>query len=137
MHQLIYTSRATRTFTATELVTLLARVRAKNAAVLITGCLLHVDGAFLQVLEGDAARVQTVFETIGKDPRHASVVTLLRRDIDRQFKDWSMGFIDGSGHAATMEGYRASTGFADLAGDPTRVAQIVSGFRAGRWRGAA
>lgn len=135
MVQLVYASQARSPFSADALRALLVKARANNTSLSITGCLLHVDGAFLQILEGDSVRVQTLFAHIGRDPRHHRVNTLLVRQIDvAQFADWSMGFIDGSGRASSIDGYRATNGFGDLAGDPTRVRQIIDGFRDGRWR---
>jgi hypothetical protein len=138
MLQLVYCSQATTVFTDAALRTLLVKARANNTPLGITGCLLHVEGSFLQTLEGAADRVNAVFEKISRDRRHDRVLKLLVRDIeDAQFPDWSMGFVDGSGRANAIEGYRSHNGFGDLAGDATRVRQIVDGFRAGRWRASA
>jgi len=135
VRQLIYTSQAASPFDAAALRALLTLARARNTAANVSGMLLHVDGSFLQVLEGEADVVVPLFEKIGRDVRHRRVITLLARELEvRNFADWSMGFFDGSARAATTPGYRATTGFADLAGDPVALVRIVGEFRSGRWR---
>ena len=56
MH-LIYSSAATQVFTPEDLAALLALARKKNASLAVTGMLLHIDGSFLQVLEGEPEAV--------------------------------------------------------------------------------
>jgi Sensors of blue-light using FAD len=93
LHHLVYVSAATRPFTKPELVELLAKAREKNTRLGLTGMLLYKDGDFLQVLEGEEAAVRALFGTIGQDPRHGRVMTLIDAPIaERQFRDWSMGF---------------------------------------------
>jgi hypothetical protein len=136
--QLIYTSAAVAPLSPDALRTLLIRARERNAAAGITGMLLHVDAAFLQVLEGDPDAVQQRFMTIAADYRHHRILLLTMRDIpDRSFPDASMGLFDASGHSVSLPGYRRSTGFADLVGDPTTVARVVTDFRDGRWHALA
>jgi hypothetical protein len=93
LHHLVYVSAATRPFSKPELVELLAKARAKNTRLGLTGMLLYKGGDFMQVLEGEEAVVRALFDTIGADPRHGHVMTLLDGPIaERQFQDWSMGF---------------------------------------------
>ncbi|HVV85277.1 MAG TPA: BLUF domain-containing protein [Kofleriaceae bacterium] len=135
MIQLVYASHATAPFTVGALQDLLRRARAHNTEVDVSGMLLHVGGAFLQVLEGAAAAVDELYAHIARDRRHQRIVLLVRRELDeRCFADWSMGFFDATGRAAGLPGYRAHSGFADLAGESAEVVRIVEQFRAGRWR---
>ena len=82
---------------------------------------------FLQVIEGDADRIDLLLDTLGRDTRHADLEVLLDRSLDaREFGDWSMGgHILGSGlpeEFATLD-YRvklslaASKADGDLAGE--------------------
>jgi hypothetical protein len=138
MIQLIYSSNAVQPFSPEALRKLLVSARTRNTTAGISGMLLHVDGAFLQILEGDAKRVRALFSRIGGDARHHKVVLLLEREIaTRNFPDWSMGFFDGSGHSAALTGYRKTAGFADLLGDTARITRVVADFRDGRWRSLA
>lgn len=138
MIQVIYTSRAKAPFSVEALRDLLAKARRRNTERGVSGMLLHVEGSFLQVLEGEAGPVQALYDLIGRDPRHTGVILLARRTIDaRCFADWSMAFFDASGRARGLVGYRATNGFADLAGDPAALIRIIDDFRAGRWRSLA
>jgi hypothetical protein len=134
MLQLIYVSEALAPFSAVALRELLVKAREKNTPLGVSGFLLHKQGSFLQVLEGDAPVVEALIGRIGKDPRHRHVLILLRSEIaERNFGDWSMGFADASGHAP-LPGFRANHALADLAGDAAAVRTIVKSFSDGRWR---
>ena len=79
MLQLVYASAANVPFTAEALRELLARARTTNTGLDVSGVLLHVDGSFLQVLEGEHEVVEKLLERVGRDretlarprPRHA------------------------------------------------------------------
>ena len=138
VNQLVYTSVATAPFSPDALRTLLNRARANNTAAGVSGMLLHVDGTFLQVLEGSDDTVHKLYTDIGKDPRHNRVLMLLTREIgERNFPDWSMGFFDASGTGTSLPGYRRTAGFTDLVGDTSTIVRVVSDFRTGRWRSLA
>lgn len=135
---MLYSSAASKPFTPEALRALLVLARARNTAAEVSGMLLHIDGSFLQVLEGEPAVVAALFGRISADPRHARVRLLRKEDItSRSFGDWSMGFVDASGKGAALPGYRRSTGFADLLGDPALITRVVTEFRDGRWRSLA
>jgi hypothetical protein len=136
--QLMYVSHATKPFSVAALATLLAQARAANGLVEVTGMLLHQDGAFLQVLEGQASAVELVFAKIERDPRHDRLVLLARLESDaRNFADWSMGFADVTGNASNMIGFRRVGELSDLSGDTNAIRRVVTSFRDGRWRQAA
>jgi Sensors of blue-light using FAD len=134
MLQLVYVSAAAVPFNDASLRTLLARARSKNAAVDVSGMLLHQAGTFMQVLEGEARVVETVFERISRDPRHKRVVLLMRRETERNFADWSMGFVDVQGTAERLPGFRAIGNLNGLAGDTVAIQSVIAAFRDGRWR---
>lgn len=138
MFQLVYASAASLPFTVEMLRDLLSVARTTNTGLGVSGMLLHVDGAFLQVLEGEHDVVEKLYAHILRDRRHRGCLRLVARDIsERNFPDWSMGFFDGSGRASSVAGYRAASGFADLFGDTAAVLKIVQDFRDGRWRSLA
>lgn len=133
--QLAYVSTARVAFGPSSLVDLLALARRKNQAIGVTGVLMYQEGAFLQFLEGGSGAVDATFARIGADGRHQHVVTLVRADVEtRAFPDWSMGFLDTTGTAARLDGFRAGFAFADLIGDRAAVDRVVAGFRKGRWQ---
>lgn len=46
----------------------------------ITGVLLCLDETFFQILEGDDYKIDSLFESIKKDPRHKDIVCLINED---------------------------------------------------------
>jgi hypothetical protein len=132
--QLVYVSLAVKPFSQIDLTKLLVNARTRNTSVGVSGVLLHQAGSFLQVLEGEPAAVEEIYARVTKDPRHRSVLMLLRQPVvERNFTDWSMGFIDVSGKAKSLPGFRAGMTFSDLAGDPATLMKMVGEYRAGRW----
>jgi hypothetical protein len=59
----------------------------------ITGMLLYYQGGFMQVLEGNRAKVMETFDRICEDRRHHHITTLTITEVkSRHFGAWSMGF---------------------------------------------
>ncbi len=93
MYRIIYLSSAIDSVDETGLEYLLVKSRAKNIANDITGILLHIDGDFIQVLEGDKEKVINLYEKIGKDIRHRGLINVSEGEVEkRQFNDWSMSY---------------------------------------------
>jgi len=136
VHQVIYSSAATLSFSENDFASLLLRARGKNERLGISGLLLHDRGSFLQVLEGDAEVLNALFATIASDKRHSRVVQLLNRQIDqRRFADWKMGFVSVSAISPPLPGYSdylRCRGEAGKAGDAAE--RVLSAFRDGRFR---
>ncbi len=80
---------------ASDLDPILAISRRNNAAAGVTGLLCHVDGSFLQFLEGEDGAVRATFDRIAVDPRHRDIVKVYDATIQtRAFGDWSMGVVN-------------------------------------------
>ncbi len=78
---------------ADALLALVTQCHRNNTGKGLTGMLLHGNGTFLQVLEGEEAVVEPLLAVIERDPRHTNMKTLHRETISsRQYSDWSMGF---------------------------------------------
>lgn len=138
MIQLMYVSTGTVAFDDVSLRKLLASARTANTAIDVTGMLLHQNGSFLQVLEGETAVVDPLFAKIGRDRRHQTVMMLARNEITaRNFADWSMGFTDVRGSAEAIVGYRRIGELSGLLGDTKAIQRVVQSFRDGRWQRAA
>ena len=61
----------------------------------ITGCLVCVEGQFIQILEGSPAEVESTFERICRDLRHVDVRLVdLVSTFERTFDGWSMACLD-------------------------------------------
>jgi hypothetical protein len=92
MHKLLYVSSTKRDFPSADLEVMLAKARAKNGALDVTGLLLYVDGGFLQILEGEKDVLADLYAKIAQDPRHWDAKVLLNCEAQRNFGEWSMGF---------------------------------------------
>lgn len=91
MRQLLYVSSSAPRGATVDVTRILAQSIRNNRKDGVTG-LLYTDGVrFLQVLEGENAAVQTIFDRINKDPRHQAIVVLADRSVAaREFGEWSM-----------------------------------------------
>ena len=75
----------------TTLKDIIASSKKNNPEENVTGCLLSGSNSFLQLLEGPADFIDTLYSKISKDNRHENVVTLCDEKIDeRLFLSWSM-----------------------------------------------
>ena len=106
MIHIIYMSSRTIEFPPEQLQSLLKVSFGNNTRLGVTGILVYKGGNFLQLIEGDEAAVDGLFEKIRQDPRHGSIMTFLREEIsDRQFGGWSMAFRDLNMEEAGFEGF--------------------------------
>lgn len=93
--QIIYLSRVAFQIEEAELEEILTHARKYNAEHEITGLLLHKNGLFLQVLEGEKNIVEALFNKIKSDNRHFGVINLHEHTISkREFGNWSMRFLN-------------------------------------------
>ena len=75
----------------TTLKDVIASSQKNNPEEGVTGCLLSGSNSFLQLLEGPADFIDTLYSKISKDNRHENVMTLCEEKIDeRLFLSWSM-----------------------------------------------
>jgi hypothetical protein len=90
LKRVVYVSEKTNV-SDTTLKDIIASSKKNNPEEDITGCLLSGSNSFLQLLEGPADFIDTLYSKISKDNRHGNVVTLCDEKIDqRLFSSWSM-----------------------------------------------
>ena len=112
--------------------------RRNNAALGVTGMLLHDRGSFFQVLEGPAATVDALYARIAADARHAEIVRIIHEPVARRsFGQWSMGFVQADDELLrSVEGandfFRGGTALSAI--DSGRARKLLQAFGAGRWR---
>lgn len=88
---LIYVSSATVELRQAEIEVLLTQSRLNNRQLGVTGCLMVHDDCILQYLEGPARAVDGLMHKIRQDPRHHSLIELLRCPLQqRVFGGWLM-----------------------------------------------
>jgi len=87
----IYVSSAAPDISEHDTVKFLNEARKANRKNDVSGMMLYIGGCFLQLLEGEAAKVDIVRGTIFQDKREMRMV--LREPIaEREFPEWTMGF---------------------------------------------
>lgn len=135
---LCYTSIASHLMSHDELIALLEQSREGNAKRNVTGMLLYMDGYFFQVLEGEKAVVDQLYDKIGSDKRHLHVIKLIEEPLEkRSFNKWTMGYQQVSRvELANVTGLtdfldRDSNGFESL--EASRARKLIEMFREGRW----
>lgn len=109
---LAYFSNATPSAVELELSSILSVSQRNNSAVGVTGLLCHIDGSFLQFLEGEEVVVRETFARISRDARHAGLIKVHDAEITRRaFGEWSMGLVNldevDAQHQAFCQGLRA------------------------------
>jgi hypothetical protein len=92
--RLLYVSHAAGPQTTTMTTSILVQAQKHNPVQGITGVLCQGQGFFLQVLEGERDRVNTLYRRICADNRHHDVTLLHYEEItERQFGHWAMALI--------------------------------------------
>jgi len=75
----------------TTLKDIIASSKKNNPEEDVTGCLLSGSNSFLQLLEGPAEFINTLYSKIRRDIRHKNVMTLCDEKIEKRlFLSWSM-----------------------------------------------
>ncbi len=135
---LIYASKETTHFTEDMIVDLLEQARANNSELNVSGMLVYSEGSFFQVLEGEEAVVNALFEKIEQDERHTGTVKIICEAIaERGFSDWTMGYVASSSAelskvAGMNDFFTGRACLADL--DEGRAKLLLNSFAEGRWR---
>jgi len=93
LYQIIYISSATELLSDDSLRALLAASQSRNAKREVTGLMLYAEGNIIQIIEGPQFEVESLFAKISKDPRHAGLMKLSQKEIEkREFPEYKMGF---------------------------------------------
>lgn len=135
MIQLIYISYATREMNEQNLLDLLKQSRMKNEKYNVTGLLLYASDNFMQVLEGEAAVVDDIYQSILNDDRNTQNTIIQRKNIEnRSFPKWSMGFKTASDIPPDMmKGYsdflvsKESATYPEI--ESSRVLNLLNSFK--------
>jgi len=144
MRQIIYISTATVPFSDDDLTDLLAKARQNNQSIGVTGMLVFDRGTFLQAIEGSPQVVQQLFHKIRQDTRHTDIMMLAQEAIqERDFRDWSMGFIrtDRRDAWSSFDGpndfFTGANWTRRLRQEDSLARKVLLGFRKGQWRRGA
>ena len=134
MYRLVYLSAARGAADAAMVGDILATARRNNPPLDVTGLLMVHDHSFFQVLEGPRESVERLFSRISADPRHGSVIVMLRGETsERCFADWAMALARpsdlGAGTGEAVRDLVALGGALGQAADgDARVVRLIGSF---------
>jgi Sensors of blue-light using FAD len=87
----IYVSSAAPDISEHDTLRFLNEARKANRKSDVSGMMLYIGGYYLQLLEGEATKVDVVCRTIVQDKREMRM-TLREPIAEREFPEWTMGF---------------------------------------------
>ena len=94
LHSITYTSVASYALSKSDLEHLLSTARKRNLEQHVTGVLLHVEGRFMQYLEGPQDGLEEVLTHIKASPLHHHVDVRAMQAIEsREYEAWSMAYV--------------------------------------------
>jgi hypothetical protein len=92
--RLLYVSQSVGPITTTVTTSVLEKSSANNKKLDITGVLCQGSGLWMQVLEGERAKVNILYARIMADRQHKNVQLLSIEEIEsRRFGQWSMALV--------------------------------------------
>lgn len=98
LKRIVYTSRFNGSVTEKDIKEIERYSDINNAKKNITGTLICSDKILYQVLEGNTADIDELYEKILKDPRHNNIQCVSEefnlREEDRQYPNWNMRAVD-------------------------------------------
>jgi hypothetical protein len=93
-YQIIYSSESRKPLQSNDLEEILEDARSRNGIEGISGALIYADRTFLQILEGDRAKVEALMDRIRSDARHENVTVLREGEIPvAKFAGWNMAYV--------------------------------------------
>ncbi len=91
MFSIVYRSIALPHFNRNEIKQMVKKAVAFNKKEDITGCLLHYNGKFVQLIEGEKELVTSLYGRIKEDHSHKDIILLNSEpSLFRMFKEWNM-----------------------------------------------
>lgn len=136
LHFLIYVSRSKRDMSEEALVSLLRQFQNVNRRNGISGCLVHKDGEFMQLLEGNKEAVLRLCDQIRSDDRHGEFRVVAEGPMQRRtFTDWGMTLLNLNHDDRQMSAdldvlKKRKLSFSELADDPQLCFTIMVGLAA-------
>jgi hypothetical protein len=127
IERIAYVSRARPGLTNADVYDLVRLSVNRNSRHGLTGGLLVLDGYFLQVLEGDAHRVDERYRAIAADPRHSALELRLRAPVrERLFADeWMALRLPEQVPAALRSAFGYAPGLPAARFDGARVVDFI------------
>ncbi|WP_055446805.1 BLUF domain-containing protein [Lacinutrix mariniflava] len=93
LKSICYKSQVKPTLSILEFESLFNQTQTSNDKSNITGVLVKSKDIFFQIIEGDVATIDSLFEKIKKDNRHSDIIELLNKPISQlSFKAFDTGY---------------------------------------------
>ncbi len=93
IYEITYCSVASPDLSAEDIDDILQEAEKRNGENNVTGCLLYHHQEFIQILEGEEARVKTIYDKIARDRRHIAAAVLAEgKKEKRTFESWNMAY---------------------------------------------
>lgn len=122
LRRIIYSSQAVEKFSKRHLLDLLHDSRGYNSIDNISGVLMHKQGYFLQIIEGNPKVIDDLLERLHRDPRHKDLKIIRDSMVEnRLFTNWAMGCADfDDAELSMLPGFRT-----DLT-DPDVIEELIT-----------
>lgn len=129
--RIYYCSTATEGVGVEDFKQILETAQRNNTARDLSGMLTFNSRIFLQVLEGHRERINDLYNTLEKDPRHEKLMILkYERISQRDWADWSMAFAAANAaNRATYLKYSISSRFDPYVMDGDAVEAMMQDMR--------
>ncbi|MFB9055745.1 BLUF domain-containing protein [Mariniflexile ostreae] len=93
MYQLTYYSKANQNISQKDISDILNISTKSNQSQGLTGCLVFIENTFIQILEGDKFKIETLYKTLLADKRHTDLVLISKGySSKRFFPEWGMAY---------------------------------------------
>ena len=138
LHFLMYVSRSTGRMSEEELLAMLRAIQHSNRQNGVSGCLIHQDGEFLQLLEGKQQVLHALRDKIRADRRHEDFRIIAEGPLQwRVFNDWGMVLHDnshpgGNGQPDFSAWQKRKIRLSDLAEDPQLCYDYIRAYAGDR-----
>ena len=127
LQEVVYVSRAVEPQTAAALRRIVDTARMLNRRRDLTGVLAFSGSHFLQVLEGNEARLDELLRSLRRDARHDGLAVLSRKAVaHRRFGDWAMALVSGPELGARFESLASAAGAASTRADLTQLVDSLA-----------
>lgn len=84
---------------AREIDAIVSESSGRNEVLQVRGALVFTERHFAQVLEGPKAGVDTLMDSIRRDPRHEALLVVCETDIDDyRFPNWTLAYHGGASY---------------------------------------
>ncbi|TVZ52132.1 BLUF domain-containing protein [Dokdonia sp. Hel_I_53] len=102
--ELSYRSKAKKSLTQSDIDKMVSNSRSNNMRHNISGCLVHHEATFFQMIEGSKKDVLELYNSIKSDDRHTNVEIIWKGfTVGRTFEGWHLATVSGGGDLRSQD----------------------------------